>query len=160
MADNLPPLLNDLWSDLNTVVQSACANRDLQAIRGKIVELRNCYKQPGVHGAPNFNSPESRLAYAVAYHPAHAFSYLHLLSRRKFGPTLFASMNRPLNVLVLGAGIGAETVAMLRWLKDANCTWFRGSRLTLVDRAPWGDMRTLILVPTIRDSFQIGRAHV
>lgn len=150
MVDNTPQDLKDLWNDLNTVVQEACVGRDLDAVRKGIVELRSYYKQRDQRGAPKFDLPETRLAYAVAYHPAHAFSYLHLLSRRQFGHTLFASMQRPLNVLVLGAGIGAETLAMLRWLHAENCSWFRGSQLTLVDRAPWADTRKLILEPMIR----------
>lgn len=154
MLDDTPKDLKDLWNDLNAVVQEACAGRDLDAIRDGIVELRSDYKERDLRGAPNFDSPEKMLAYAVAYHPAHAFSYLHLLSRRKFGSTLFASLHRPLNVLVLGAGIGAETLAMLRWLQGENCVWFRGSQVTLVDRAPWADTRRLILKPMIRDSLQ------
>ncbi len=154
MLDDTPKDLKDLWNDLNTVVQEACAGRDLDAIRNGIVQLRSDYKERDLRGAPNFDSPEKMLAYAVAYHPAHSFAYLHLLSRRQFGRTLFSAMQRPLNVLVLGAGIGAETVAMLRWLRAENCVWFRGSQLTLVDRAPWEDTRTLILDPMIRDSLQ------
>ena len=163
MLDDTPKDLKDLWNDLNTVVQEACAGRDLDAIRDGIVELRSDYKERDLRGAPNFDSPEKMLAYAVAYHPAHSYAYLHLLSRRQFGRTLFSAMQRPLNVLVLGAGIGAETVAMLRWLRAENCTWFRGSRLTLVDRAPWADTRRLILEPMIRDSikfFELGIRQV
>lgn len=154
MVDDTPQELKTLWVDLNTVVHSACISHDLAAIRKEIVKLRSVYKQRELRGAPNYDLPETRLAYAVAYHPAHAFSYLHLLSRRQFGPTLFASMHRPLNILVLGAGIGAETLAMLHWLRAENCTWFRGSQLTLVDRAPWADTRRQILEPMIRDSLQ------
>ncbi len=154
MLDDTPQDLKDLWNDLNTVVQEACAGLNLDAIRDGIVELRSDYKERDLRGAPNFDSPETRLAYAVAYHPAHAFAYLHLLSRRQFGHTLFASMQRPLSILVLGAGIGAETLAMLRWLRAENCDWFRGSQLTLVDRAPWEDTRTSVLEPMIRDSLQ------
>ena len=163
MLDDTPKDLKDLWNDLNTVVQEACAGLDLDAIRGGIVQLRSDYKERDLRGAPNFDLPETRLAYAVAYHPAHAFAYLHLLSRRQFGHTLFASMHRPLNVLVLGAGIGAETIAVLRWLHSQNCTWFRTSQLTLVDRAPWEDMRTSVLKPMIRDSikfFELGNRQV
>ncbi|MCE2765191.1 MAG: hypothetical protein LW627_11850, partial [Ilumatobacteraceae bacterium] len=149
--------------DLNTIIQEACAGRNLDAIRDGIVELRSDYKQRDLRGAPNFDSPEKRLAYAVAYHAPHAYCYLDLLSRQQFGPKLFASMQRPLNVLVLGAGIGAETLAMLRWLRAENCTWFRGSQLTLVDRAPWADTRRLILEPMIRDLikfFELGIRQV
>ncbi len=163
MLDDTPKDLKDLWNDLNTVLQEACAGRDLDAIRDGIVELRSDYKERDLRGAPNFDSLEKRLAYAVAYHAPHAYSYLDLLSRQQFGPKLFASMQRPLNVLVLGAGIGAETLAMLRWLRAENCTWFRGSRLTLVDRAPWADTRRLILEPMIRDSikfFELGIRQV
>jgi len=163
MLDDTPKDLNDLWNDLNTIIQEACAGRNLDAIRDGIVELRSDYKQRDLRGAPNFDSPEKRLAYAVAYHAPHAYCYLDLLSRQQFGPKLFASMQRPLNVLVLGAGIGAETLAMLRWLRAENCTWFRGSQLTLVDRAPWADTRRLILEPMIRDLikfFELGIRQV
>ncbi|MBM4076606.1 MAG: hypothetical protein FJ267_13325, partial [Planctomycetes bacterium] len=151
MVDNTPQDLKDLWNDLNTVVQEACVGRDLDAVRNGIVDLRSHYRQPELWGAPNFDSPETRLAYAVAYHPSHAYTYLDLLSRQQFGHKLFASMQCPLNVLVLGAGIGAETLAMLRWLRAEDCSWFRGSQLTLVDRAPWADTRKLILEPMIQD---------
>lgn len=154
MVDDTPKDLKDLWTEINTVVEEACAGPKLDAIRDEIVKLRDCYRQPELWGAPNFALPEMRLAYAVAYHPSHAYSYLELLSRQQFGPKLIASMQRPLKVLVLGAGIGAETLAMLRWLRAENCVWFRGSQLTLVDRAPWADTRRQILEPMIRDSLQ------
>lgn len=155
--------LKNLWVGLDAVIQATCANRDLQLIRSEIEALRNHYRMPQTFGAPSFGSIETRLAYAVAYHAPHAYSYLELFSRQQFGPKLFASMHRPLNVLVLGAGIGAETLAMLRWLRAENCKWFRGSQLTLVDRARWADTRRLILQPMIRDSrrfFDLGIRQV
>lgn len=118
---------------------------------GKRIEyLRRQYASEKVTGPPRFEDEETRLAYAVSYHPAHAFAYLHLLLRRGLGELIFGDLLRPPKVMVLGAGVGAETLAMMRWAEDQRIELLAGARFVLVDRASWRETRRAVLAPTVR----------
>ena len=112
--------------------------------------LRRQYASEKVTGPPRFDDEETRLAYAVTYHPAHSFAYLHLLLRRGLGDSIFGDLHRPPKVMVLGAGVGAETLAMLRWAEDKRPELLPGARFVLVDRASWRETRRAVLAPTVR----------
>jgi len=146
-------MLNGLWRDLETAIEPACRQFSRSnELRARIEELRVTYRASSVHGAPNFGRESTRLAYGIAYHSPHAYAYLHLLARRGLGDTVFGNIGRPPTVMVLGAGLGAETVAVVRWLESRDLDVLRGARFILVDRADWGATREKVLLPTIGDS--------
>jgi hypothetical protein len=53
--------------------------------------------------------------------------------------------------MVLGAGIGAETIASLRWLAIRKHRCLREAQFTLVDRVNWAKVRGAVLLPLIAD---------
>lgn len=106
-------------------------------------------------------SLETQLAYAIAYHPAHAFVYLHLLLRRNLGDTIFAHVNRQPKILVLGAGLLAETIALTQWMSHALPEVLRKSSFTLVDRADWSKARPIVSMPAIHtNSWNASNNHL
>lgn len=104
-------------------------------------------------GPPIFDDLDTRLAYAVAYHPAHAYAYLHLLLRRDLGDVIFKGLSHPIKVLVLGAGPGAETLAVIRWMEASAPHLLGKAQFSMVDRADWTETRRSVLGPTVRESF-------
>ena len=100
---------------------------------------------------PDFSQESARWAYAVAYHPAHVFTYLHLLLRRELGPAMFGHLCSPPRILVLGAGAAAETAAILRWFESTDFPHAIGARIMLADRADWFDIRRKMLEPIVGD---------
>lgn len=120
---------------------------ELGPVRNHIQYLRRTYG--GTKGAPDFTNLETQLAYAIAYHPAHAFVYLHLLLRRNLGSTIFSHINPQPKILVLGAGLLAETIALTQWMSHALPEVLKQSSFTLVDRADWSKARPLVSMPTI-----------
>ena len=132
---------------------------ELGLVRNHIQYLRRTYGE--TKGAPDFMSLETQLAYAIAYHPAHAFVYLHLLLRRNLGDTIFAHVNRQPKILVLGAGLLAETIALTQWMSHALPEVLRKSSFTLVDRADWSKARPIVSMPAIHtNSWNASNNHL
>lgn len=143
---------------MHRAVEEACREHGrTDEIGSRIEYLRRAYAVEKREGPPRFTDEETRLAYAVAYHPAHAFAYLHVLLRRGIGRTVFGGMRTSPRVLVLGAGPGAETLAMLRWMETSSPELMKGARFVLVDRAEWEPTRRTVLAPTVRRSWKANR---
>lgn len=140
---------------MHRAVAEAClAHGDVESIAERIEYLRIAYASEKTAGPPRFADEETRLAYAAAYHPAHAFAYLHLLLRRNLGDAVFANVDAAPTVMVLGAGPGAETLAMLRWMQAVAPGLLEGARFVLVDRADWQPTRKSVLAPTVPGSWK------
>ncbi len=150
--EGLPEPLARLWDDVHRAVEESCRRfGETGDIQSGIEYLRKRYVSEKLDGPPRFDSESVRLAYAVSYHPAHAFAYLHLLMRRGLGQVIFGDLVSPPKVLVLGAGVGAETLASLRWMSAVETRLVAGSRFVLVDRAAWETTRASVLAPTVRE---------
>ena len=138
MANNLPPPLNDLWNDIHESIERTYGARtNLSLIRSAIDTLRLTYQSPAAMGAPSFEDEHSRAAYNVAYFPSHAFAYLHLLLRRNLGDVIFDDLRSGPRVVVLGSGVGAETLAVIRWMAEMQNAKFTNTSFLLADRADW-----------------------
>lgn len=150
--DQWPTHLEQLWIDTHELVEKACREHGYpERIRVKVEELRLIYRGSHALNAPNFDDSETQLAYSAAYHPAHVFGYLHLLGRRGLGSRIFDDLPDSPKVMVLGAGIGAETIASLRWLAIRKHRCLREAQFTLVDRVNWAKVRGAVLLPLISD---------
>lgn len=129
----------------------------MERIGRQIAYLRHAYRTERLDGPPHFGDETTRLAYAAAYHPGHAFAYLHLLLRRNLGNAAFGGLKKSPKVLVLGAGPGAETLAIMRWMEAERPELLLGARFVLVDRAEWGLTRRSVLTPTVMRSWRSNR---
>lgn len=150
-----------VWNDVHTCLQEALdSHPDRSSIREQIAQLRFSYRN-GV--APDFSQESARWAYTVAYHPAHVFTYLHLLLRRELGSAMFDHTSSPPRILVLGAGAGAETAAILRWFDSTGFPHATRTRIVLADRADWFEIRRKMIEPVVGDfaqSKQIKIEHI
>lgn len=155
----LESLLSELWRDLDEVAESVCKKLDRNAEISKEIEaLRKTYRDN--IEAPNFEKAKTRMAYSVAYHPAHVFAYFHLLSQPRFGDVVRREIGQSPTFIVLGAGLGAETIAMIRWLSNHNSGVLRNSRFILVDRADWTRGRDLVFRPLVSDLIKEKDIHI
>ena len=143
---------------MHDAVEEACRDHGAtDEIGDRISYLRRAYRTEKTAGPPQFTDEETRLAYAVAYHPGHSFAYLHLLLRKNLGRDAFGGLTSSPKVLVLGAGPGAETLAILRWMEAERPELLPGARFVLVDRADWQPTRRSVLAPTVRRSWAENR---
>lgn len=141
--------MQDVWTDVHACLEEALGSHtDPSSIREEIAQLRHLYRNGQ---APDFARESARWAYAVAYHPAHVFTYLHLLLRRELGPAMFGHTSSPPRILVLGAGAGAETAAILRWFDSTGFPHAAGTRIMLADRADWFEIRRKMIEPVVGD---------
>lgn len=141
--DEASILLNDLWHEVHGCMRPFLEEEfHSDEVGSAVAALRRAYRAMNENGKPpNFDDRAHRAAYAIAYHPAHAYAYLHLLVRRKVGDFLFDGVTGGLSVLVLGAGCGAETLAMVHYLAQLKPGILSESSFHLIDRADWGEMR-------------------
>lgn len=109
---------------------------------------------------PDFASRETQLAYAVAYHPAHVYTYFHLFQHSKIGDKVFAQREHAPRLLVLGAGLGAETAAVMHWHEHNAKTYETPIRIEHVDLFDWEKCRQDILDPLVADAISSGRLKV
>lgn len=144
-------LLHGLWEDLHSCLEPYLVSRfDDRALGEAVAVLRQSYRAMNENGnSPNFNDPLLRAGYSLAYHPAHAYAYFHILLRRRIGHLLFDGVAPGLSTLVLGAGCGAETLAAVHWFKRFNPHLLDSLRIKLVDRADWADTRIPALATPI-----------
>ncbi|MGA1362037.1 MAG: hypothetical protein ACO36A_03855 [Ilumatobacteraceae bacterium] len=137
----------------NAVIGACTQFGDYGRIKEQIIYLRGAYDMQS-EVPPNFDDDATRLAYAVAYHPGHAFTYLSLLVRKTLGDAAFGGVNGSPSVLILGAGPGAETLAILRWMEAVRPELLDGARFVMVDRAEWQSTRRSVLAPTVIRSWK------
>lgn len=139
---------DELWREIHDALERALSDFGrLDEIRAEVVRLRRAYAS---RRAPNFEREASRLAYAVAYHPVHTYSYFIALSDLGLGESLFSGLKKSPTVVVLGAGLCAETLAILRWMESFDSRLLQKSRFVLADRAKWNPTRRAILTPTVK----------
>jgi hypothetical protein len=130
--------LQELWIDIHGSIERAYGSgNNLPAIRSAIETLRLTYQNPATMGAPSFEDEHSQAAYSVAYFPSHAFAYLHLLLRRNLGKVIFDNVSSGSRIVVLGSGVGAETLAITRWMAENSNQNFSKMSFLLADRANW-----------------------
>ena len=129
-------------------------------MRERIRYLREVYSNATTGEKPDFASRETQLSYAVAYHPAHVYTYFHLFQHSRIGDKVFAQRKNAPRILVLGAGLGAETAAVIHWHKHNAKTYEDPIRIEHVDLFDWEQCRSDILDPVVADAISSGRLHV
>jgi hypothetical protein len=137
----------------NAVIGACTQFGDYGRIKEQIIYLRGAYDTQS-EVPPNFDDDATRLAYAVAYHPGHAYTYLSLLVRKTLGDAAFGGVTGSPTVLILGAGPGAETLAILRWMEAVRPELLDGARFVMVDRAEWQSTRRSVLAPTVSQTWK------
>lgn len=113
------------------------------ALQPALIDMRKSYSQ--VVG-PDFSRSDIRLAYALASHPYHAFMSYELLSQ--CAHLLKPRVPGEFSATILGAGPGAEAIALIRLLSEKLPDVQRLS-LTLVDKeSGWENTRRVTLNQT------------
>ena len=115
-------------------------DRRLPGAQAALAGLRRAYRTTG---CPRYDTVDERLAYALGYHPVH----IHMAdwAFEQAGPSLDALGERELaRVVFLGAGPGAELVALAKFVAREHPE-IRRIEATLVDRqAGWEDARAIV----------------
>lgn len=115
------------------------------ALREHLKRLRLAYRESGM---PDFSVEETRLAYALAYHPFHSLMSHEVLAQARH--LLPRSDDGVFTAVSLGAGPGAEVLALTKVLAESPR---RPStiRLILIDKERgWQSIRTTTLEATAR----------
>ena len=153
--------LQQLWDVTYRPIEAICRkSHDIDIVRERIRNLRQVYRNATAGEKPDFASRETQLAYAVAYHPAHVYTYFHLFQHSKIGDKVFAQRENAPQVLVLGAGLGAETAAVMHWHKHNTKTYESPIRIEHVDLFDWEQSRQDILDPVVADAISSGQLEV
>ena len=118
----------------------------LPGAQAALPALRKAYYE---HGDPRYETEYERLAYALAFHPAHIS--MGDWAFEQVGSTLaYLRECEAAHVVILGAGAGAELVALARYLSGERSR-IRLLKVTLVDRQPsWEVLRGSIGVSLAR----------
>lgn len=136
MSDAYTPILEALE---HAIGQDELSRR-LPRAQAALACLRKTYRSTG---CPRYDTDDERLAYALAYHPVH----IHMAdwAFEQAGPALACLGDRErVNVVFLGAGPGAELVALARFIAREHPEICRIDA-TLVDRqAGWEDVRAIV----------------
>lgn len=144
--------LNRLWDVLHSeVVLNETVFDDLAEIQNEVTSLRETYVGMGRRGmSPNFGDAKVREAYALAYHPGHARTYLEIFLNRGLGDHLIEGLSAQSSVGVLGAGAGAETLAFLHF---SAVRGFRADGISLgfVDQADWSVQRQVCCIGNVQE---------
>lgn len=121
-------------------------NSDLVKAQERLKSLRNDYRKSG---DPTYSSFYDRLAYVLAYHPGHID--MAVWSFEQSGAFIQSLDSRSsLNVTILGAGPGAELVALTKHLAE-NFPNLQTLNVTLVDRqSAWKELREIVSIPLAR----------
>ena len=132
----------EIWDEVHIGLKSLHQNYANPTDLGlEVANLRRSYRGMKFGSAsPDFFLNGTRDAYAMAYHPGHASSYLHIYLNKGVGDKIVSQKLQKLKVGVLGAGCAAETLALIYFLKNKQG---QASQITigLVDRADWSQQR-------------------
>jgi hypothetical protein len=115
------------------------------SLQPALIELRKSY---GKLVGPDFSQSDIRLAYALASHPYHALMSYEVLSQcaHFFAPR----ESGVFSATILGAGPGAEAIALIRILAERMPT-LRSISLTLIDKeSGWSKTRRTTLEKTAK----------
>lgn len=147
--------LLDLWNSSNLAGERACrAFGQIDHIKNCVRHLRSHYRTSGGTTPPSFELVETQLAYGVAYHPAHSHMYLSLLHREGIGQAVFGSDGDSCRVLLLGAGLGAEASAIVRWFGQSLSGRIPSLQMLQVDRINWEPVREDFVDPKISEAIR------
>jgi hypothetical protein len=150
----------ELWKATHNALQHfATDQKNAESLRVNIGRLRNLYEEMASGlSSPKFAEDGLRDAYMVAYHPGHAFMTHYVLDTDQYvGRHLDLDERRTLTVTVLGAGCGAETLALMAWVKGKYGSSLNGLTVNLLDIQDWASQRNIGLVPLIREDISSGR---
>ena len=106
-------------SEFITAIQQDIVDRVRQSqpawsaveLQPELLRLRNSYRTTVM---PDFSTSQARLTYALAYHPFHSMMAYEVLSQSSH--LLPIPEDGHLTVTALGAGPGAEVLALIRVL--------------------------------------------
>lgn len=140
----------ELWTDVHEALENFYGTRsDLPLIRSEIKHLRFTYRNSWSMGAPSFEGEHVQAAYSAAYFPSHAYAYLYVLLYRDLGRAIFNNTPTGARVVVLGSGVGAETVAVIRWMAETQNANLTNTSFLLADRADWSNAGANLLNPLL-----------
>jgi len=133
------------------IVARAKALDDSWSARDLRPALRTLRRQHSSPESPDYSTSDARLAYALAYHPFHALMSYEVFCQ--FRDLLPCRDGRVFTAVILGAGPGAEAVALVRILSEISEPPST-IRLRLLDREPgWERTRAVTLEVTARRWF-------
>lgn len=121
----------------------------LREAKKGLKSLRYDYRKSG---DPSYDTPFDRLAYVLAYHPGHLEMAAWAFTQAN---AFIQSLNsrEPLNVVILGAGPGAELVALTNHVVE-HFPDVQTLDVTLVDRqSAWHDLRQIVTIALAREKF-------
>ena len=162
----MPMILNDelqdLWAASDDAATRACRSfGDENLVQTEIARLRAFYSGHNQGDSPDFASEAVQIAYSVAYHPLHAYTYFSILESWGLGDAMFKSLNQSSRILCLGSGPAAEVTALIRWFR------FRHRRTSpspvffeLVDKASWTKVRNLVADPAVKEFKRSGLVDI
>lgn len=149
--------LREAWDAANEGARKASLDLgELSQISEAVVGLRRSYAGLRSGQSPDFRSSATQVAYAVAYHPLHVYSYLSMLAEWGLGEEIFGSLPRVPRILSLGSGPAAEISAIARWLRLQNASFYSPIEVELVDQANWTSVRNHLTDPVVKDYHQSG----
>ena len=133
---------DEIWDHIHKGLENLANNCPDQSQLGtEVANLRVSYRSMKTGSkSPDFKKNDTRDAYAIAYHPGHASSYLHIFLNKGVGDKLGITNSSSFKVGVLGAGCAAETLALIHFMKDRSLTSAHLG-IGLVDRADWSQQR-------------------
>ena len=134
---------DDVLSALDLKFGEEKVNQFLPHARQSLKSLRTTYRSSGT---PLYDNSFDRLAYVLAYHPPHMDMAVWSLNQSKaFINSLDSSV--VLNVVILGAGPGAELLALANHLAK-HFPNLKTLDATLVDRqSEWHYLRQIVTIP-------------
>ena len=144
-------------SEFITAIQQDIVDRVRQSqpawsaveLQPELLRLRNSYRTTVM---PDFSTSQARLTYALAYHPFHSMMAYEVLSQSSH--LLPIPEDGHLTVTALGAGPGAEVLALIRVLTQ-RVSPLQSIRLLLIDKEPgWKGTRQTTIEKTARRWWQ------
>lgn len=121
----------------------------LDSARQSLRSLRQDYNQ---HGQPDYAGKFDRLAYVLAYHPAHRKMAEWSFEHTSAYVDAFDDQLK-LNVVILGAGPGAELVELARFIAE-RLPNIKTMNVVLLDRQnAWQKLRHIVSIPLAKRHF-------
>lgn len=136
--------IRSIQQDLVDAARARNGNWQVDSLHDSLRALRSAYIGSGM---PDFSLPNTRLTYALAYHPFHAMAAYEVIAQTAHLLPLPA--DGVFTAVSLGAGPGAEALALVRVLAQRG--GLNTIRLILVDKEPgWERTRVTTLEKTAR----------